>query len=482
MLTSINYCDVEIINLNNRKIGAAEINISGRQRMLSQRTAFFVLRLVHCNDLIESGRLRSELRKTIDLMDKSHQILLNGDLSLNISSQLSPRIRAIYFEPPFQLDQQVRDYIKAVRSLLLIEPEKLTPNHPCLTHIIEAASGVLLAGLDAVVNQYQQEIEATELQRELEHAELYYQSCQAVAIAQEKNQELEKIMAELQAAQSQLIQIEKLSSLGQMVAGIAHEINNPVSYIYGNLSHAEVYIQDLLNLLRLYQEAYPDATPEIKEEEVDVELEFLVEDLPKVLTSMQIGADRIRQIVLSLRNFSRSDCQEFAPTNLHEGIDTTILILQHRLKAQSDRPEIVIIKEYGKIPAVECYSGQINQVFMNFLSNAIDALEEYYQTQSKGGLVVDQPRIKVKTELVTSEEVRVIISDNGPGMSEAVKSHLFETFFTTKPQGKGTGLGLSISQEIIHKHHGNIRCESEFGQGTSFIINLPVKHSKPVNS
>jgi two-component system, NtrC family, sensor kinase len=286
----------------------------------------------------------------------------------------------------------------------------------------------------------------------------------------QKNIVLKETLQELRLTQSQLIQNEKMSSLGHLVAGIAHEINNPVNFIYGNLKYTDDYTQQLLWLLQLYQKHYPNPEPEIQNAKKEADIEYLTEDLPKMLNSMKIGADRIREIVLSLRIFSRLDEAEFKTADIHEGIDSTLLILQHRIKSQSHRPQITVIKEYAEIPRIQCFAGQLNQVFMNILANAIDALEEAFQ---KG--LCPEPRIRISSAQV-NENVTIQIADNGTGIPEAIQSHLFDPFFTTKPVGKGTGMGLSISYQIItEKHGGSLRCISLPGQGAEFIIAIPIR-------
>jgi two-component system, NtrC family, sensor kinase len=287
---------------------------------------------------------------------------------------------------------------------------------------------------------------------------------------QQKNINLKQTLQALKLTQSQLIQHEKMSSLGRLVAGIAHEINNPVNFIYGNLKYTDEYTQQLVSLLQLYQTYYPNPDPEIQNAEKEADIEYLIEDLPKILTSMKIGSERIREIVLSLRIFSRLDEAEFKTADLHQGIDSTLLILQHRIKAQSNRPQIELVKEYGEIPKIQCFAGQVNQVFMNILANAIDALEEAFE---KG--LCTEPIIRI-TSAQVNENIAITIADNGTGIPEAVQPHLFEPFFTTKPVGKGTGMGLSISYQIItEKHRGSLQCISSPEQGTEFVITIPIR-------
>ncbi|MEH1783490.1 ATP-binding protein [Nostoc sp.] len=276
---------------------------------------------------------------------------------------------------------------------------------------------------------------------------------------------------------SQLVHSEKMSSLGQLVAGVAHEINNPVNFISGNIGYANQYIQDLLRLLQLYQQNYPHPATEIQKETEAIDLNFLIADLPNLLTSMTVGAERITEIVLSLRNFSRLDEAEMKAVNIHEGIDNTLMILEHRLKLKSNHPTIEVIKEYGDLPLVECYAGQLNQVFMNLLANAIDALQESVENieWGVGEKALPTPQIRIQTKLTGENQVVICIADNGTGIPEKVQKHLFEPFFTTKPIGKGTGLGLSISYQIItQKHQGKLQCVSAPGQGTEFVIVIPL--------
>ncbi|MEM7713842.1 MAG: ATP-binding protein [Cyanobacteria bacterium P01_A01_bin.68] len=285
--------------------------------------------------------------------------------------------------------------------------------------------------------------------------------------------ELQATLDELKNTQAQLIQTEKMSSLGQMVAGVAHEINNPVSFVYGNINHVNDYVTDILELIELYQQELTSPGEDIEEKLEDMELDFVKEDLPKILASMKMGATRIREIVLSLRNFSRLDEADMKEVDIHEGIESTLLILQNRLKSKPNRTGIEIIKNYNNLPKIECYPGQLNQTFMNILSNAIDVLEEGRDTFG-----MQNPQISINTELIDNKTIAVRIADNGMGMSEEVKNKLFDPFFTTKPVGKGTGLGLSITYQIIvDKHQGKLYCVSEPSKGTEFIIEIP-QHQK----
>ncbi|MBD2610459.1 PAS domain S-box protein [Nostoc punctiforme FACHB-252] len=338
----------------------------------------------------------------------------------------------------------------------------------------------------------------------------------------QRTKDLEKTLEELQQTQIQLVQSEKMSSLGQLVAGVAHEINNPVNFIYGNLAHADNYIQDLVRLIRVYQQLHPHSISEIEEIAAEIDLEFLIEDLPKLLNSMKIGAQRIREIVLSLRNFSRMDEADMKEVNIHEGIDSTLMILEHRIKATPERPAIQIIKQYSDLPLVECYAGQLNQVFMNILANAIDALEEAIGSREWGvgngemretremgqgrrvfplcplphalcpmpddsscstvrnsktelSTLCLIPTIRIQTELTSKKQVVIRIADNGLGIPKEVKQRLFDPFFSTKPIGKGTGMGLSISYQIIsQKHCGSLECISQLGSGAEFVITIPL--------
>ena len=294
----------------------------------------------------------------------------------------------------------------------------------------------------------------------------------------EKSAQLEQTLKKLQLTQTQLVQSEKMSSLGQLVAGIAHEINNPVNFIYGNIEYANNYSHELMYLIKLYQQHYYPPAAEIEAESEERDIEFILEDLPQLLKSMKVGTERIREIVKSLRNFSRLDEAERKEVNIHEGIDSTLLILNNRFTPKVGK-EISLIKEYGNVPLVDCYVSQLNQVFMNIVVNAIDALEE---AQAKGKFSKSNeeeiPTIKIQTELRKKTIVTISISDNGTGMIEEVRQQIFDPFFTTKPVGKGTGIGLAISYQIVvEKHGGHIFCNSQLGEGSELIIEIPIQEN-----
>ena len=300
----------------------------------------------------------------------------------------------------------------------------------------------------------------------LENSRLYQQ-------AQNNAKELEISFSNLQQMQLQLIQSEKMSALGNLVAGVAHEINNPLGFISGNLSEVKVRLEDLVEHISLYRSSASEAKITAHAKKVDID--YLIEDLPHMIESMEIGCDRIENISTSLRTFSRADKDHQVLFNIHEGIDSTILILKHRLKANESRPAIEVIKQYGDLPQIHCFPGQLNQVFMNILANAIDALDESNQGRTFADIQAKPNRITIQTSVHEQKYVKIQIADNGIGMTEDVKQKIFDSLFTTKGVGKGTGLGLAIARQIIvEKHGGTIDVKSALGEGTEFTITLMI--------
>lgn len=409
------------------------------------------------------------------------ETLMETGFEVSIATNGEGAIEQVEYMPPdlILLDIQMPG-IDGFETCRRLKKNPLTNDIPiifmtALSDIEDKLKGLSLGAVDYITKPFQQEEVLARLRI---HLRLRYmskvlasQNNQLHHLTQNLEEKVAERTADLQRAQVQLVQREKLSALGELVAGVAHEINNPVSCISSNLPIAKQYVEDITGVLKLYQKHYPVPHPEIETEIDTVDLEFLLKDLPKILLSMEAGSDRICEISAALRSFSRSDQTGCTVSNLHEGLDSTLMVLHHRLKACGDRPAIQIIKNYQDIPPIECYPGQLNQVFMNILSNAIEALEEYH-TQQPPGFV---PTIKIETTLTKSQSIEIRISDNGPGMSNAIQDSLFNPFFTTKSVGKGTGLGMSISRQIIvEKHNGRLRCVSVPGKGAEFILELPI--------
>lgn len=348
-----------------------------------------------------------------------------------------------------------------------------------LSDAVDKVKGLELGAVDYITKPFQQEEAIARIKLHLKLAELTHTLEQQV---EARTAELSRPLQQLQDAQLQLVQREKMSTLGQLISGVGHEINNPVTFIIGNLPHIHQYMQDLLQLIQLYQDKMPEPDAEIVNWIEEINLDYLREDLTKLIGSMQEGSRRLEDISLSLRTFARSDMSlNKSEFQVHEGIDSTLVLLKHRTKANDRRPAIEIIKEYGDLPQIYCYPGQLNQVFMNLLANAIDAIEECSQDRDYRTAAQNPHRITIRTSVSAAQDaIAIAIIDNGSGMSAEVKSKIFDPAFTTKAVGKGTGLGLPISYQIIvDKHRGKLDCESKPGLGTEFLIVLPIQGRKP---
>ncbi|MEH2381320.1 MAG: response regulator [Nostoc sp.] len=359
-----------------------------------------------------------------------------------------------------------------------LKANPMTENIPvifmtALSDSTDKVAGLEIGAVDYITKPFQQEEVIARLKLHLKISLLTRTLEERV---QERTAELTQSLQQLQQTQLQLIQSEKMSTIGQMVAGIGHEINNPVGFVGGNLSYIEEYINDLLRLVSLQQQKLPQPNAEIQELLEEIDLEYLVEDLPKLMASMHQGITRLKEISLSLRTFARTDIASQVEFQIHEGIDSTIMLLRHRLKDNGDRPKIEVVTQYGDLPAISCYPGQLNQVFMNIIANAIDAFDELNQNHSDQKIAVYPNIITITTSVEPQQKtVTICIQDNGLGMPAEVQARIFEPSFTTKAVGKGTGLGLAISYQIIvDKHNGQLNCFSIPGEGTKFIIILPM--------
>ncbi|MEQ9371217.1 MAG: response regulator [Coleofasciculus chthonoplastes F3-SA18-01] len=394
---------------------------------------------------------------------------VNGGMALTAAKAVAPDLILLDIKMPDMNGYDVCSALKAspvTRDIPIIFIS-------ALDEVFDKVKAFALGGADYITKPFQFEEVLARVDHQLTIRQLTQDLEQRV---EERTAQLKQTLQDLQQAQVQLIQVEKMATLGQLVAAVAHEINNPVGFINGNLSCAKDYTNDLISLLRLYQDKFPHPGTEIEQESQDIELDYLIEDLPSILSSMKKGVDRLFQLSSSLRTFSRLDAHTKVVFNIHDGIESTLLILKHRLKANDKRPAIKVIKNYGDLPPIDCYPGQLNQVFMNIIANAIDALDEL-QTKKSEELNKDYlPQIKIDTDIQYDKETVIIrICDNGIGMPSQVKECIFDNFFTTKPVGKGTGLGLSIARQIVvEKHGGSLDFSSALEQGTEFVIELPM--------
>ncbi|BAY26691.1 response regulator receiver signal transduction histidine kinase [Calothrix sp. NIES-2100] len=391
--------------------------------------------------------------------------------------------QAEYAQPDLILLDVMMPGIDGFKTCQLLKKNQLTRDIPvifltALSDKFDKVQGLLIGGIDYITKPFQIEEVLARIQVHLKirflTKQLAEQNQQLEKRVEERTQELSQTLEELKQSQIQLVQQEKLSTLGQLVAGVAHEINNPLGFITGNLEFISNYIQSLITHLQLYQEIYPNPDDKIVKNARLIELEQIFQDVPKMFSSVNMGLERISEISDSLRTFARADTSHKVSFDIHDGIDSTLLILKHRLKANNQHPEIVVIKNYGSLPFLDCYPGQINQVFMNIIANAIEAFDA--DNQSKLDLGNTTPEIIITTVFEPGEKLIITtVKDNGTGISPEDSQKIFKQYFTTKPIGKGTGLGLSISRQIIEdKHQGKIYFNSVLGKGTEFIIELPV--------
>jgi signal transduction histidine kinase len=418
------------------------------------------------------------------LSDKGYKVrgVINGEMALKAARSTPPDLILLDITMPQMNGYEVCQNLKADGKTSGIPVIFLS----ALDQVLDKVTAFAVGGVDYITKPFnleevlarvENQLTIQRLQKKLHEQNAQLQ--QSEALEREKARQLEQTLKQLQQAQAQLIQSEKMSSLGNVVAGVAHEINNPISFIKGNLRPVTEYTQDLLKLVQLYEEDLPNPTQAIQEQLEAMDLAFLRNDLPKLIASMSIGADRIGEIVQSLRNFSRLDEAELKAVDIHEGLESTLMILQHRLKDEVGKTIIKVVKEYEELPKIECYAGQMNQVFMNVLTNAIDALhlQKSWAKQADNNSPI--PTITICTKLLSDFQVGIYITDNGPGIIEEIQQRIFDPFFTTKEVGQGKGLGLSISYAIVvDEHGGQLSCLSVPAQGATLAIEIPIHHSK----
>ncbi|WP_199246252.1 sensor histidine kinase [[Phormidium] sp. ETS-05] len=434
------------------------------------------------------------------LLEQGYEVrtALNGTMALQSVKVLRPELILLDIQMPdmdgYQLCERLKnlDEIKDIPIIFI----------SALDDVNSKVKAFTLGGVDYITKPFQVEEVIARVENQLMNRRLQKQLQESEMLARSQAEELSRTLNSLKKAQSQLVQSEKMSSLEHLVAGIAHEINNPINFIYGNISHVSEYTNNLFDIIDLlYEKLQPSIPPEVEEMIENVELDFIRTDLPEIMVSMRAGAERIREIVEVLRNYSRLDESGVKAVDIHQGINSALMILQHRFLETPDRPEIQVVKQYEELPKVACYAGLLNQVFMSALVNAIDAIEAKFNANAakKSSLPESDSQepekeidflaenrfgdnsfvgnISVSTHLIKPKDmVCIVISDNGVGMTDDVKQHLFEPFFTTKTVGKGRGLGMWISyQVVVEQHKGNIRCLSEPGEGTKLVIEIPIR-------
>lgn len=403
-------------------------------------------------------------------------VALNGETAFQQALDDPPDLILLDIQMPrmdgFKTCQQLKDHPSTERIPIIFMT--------ALSDISSKIKGLKMGAVDYLTKPFQQEEVLARIGVHIQIKNLTQSLLEKNLLLDQLNQKLKHLILEkddqLKQVQVKLIQADKLSSMGQMIAGITHEINNPLGFVIGNVNQVDEFLQDLLTHLELYQKFYPNPVPEIEYHAEEIDINFLMADLPEMIASIKQGAILIREISTSIRIFSRIDGPTKVLFNIHDGIDSTLLILKHRLQPNAAHPEIKIKKQYGILPQIEGFPGQLNQVFMNLIANAIDAVEESNQGKTYKEIMAHPNLITISTELTPDQtQVLIRITDNGVGMSEEVCSQLFDPFFTTKPVGKGTGLGLSISYQIVvEKHGGTIECHSQPRKGTEFIIKIPI--------
>ena len=447
--------------------------------MNSQQLASHVANLLVVDDTPDNLRLLSTM-----LSDKGYKVrgVINGEMALKAARSTPPDLILLDISMPQMNGYEVCQHLKADGRTSGIPVIFLS----ALDRVLDKVKAFAVGGVDYITKPFHLEEVLARVENQLTIQRLQKKMHEQNARLQEseakernKSQQLELALQQLQNAQAQLIQSEKMSSLGNVVAGVAHEINNPISFIKGNLSPVREYTEDLLRLVQLYTEDFPNPTAAIQEQLEAIDFAFLRNDLPKLIASMSIGADRIGEIVQSLRNFSRLDEAELKAVDIHEGIESTLMILQHRLKDEAQQTIIKVVKEYDNLPKIECYAGQMNQVFMNVLTNAIEALQSPKRWANDVDDSSSIPTITICTKLLSDFQVGIYITDNGPGITEEIQQRIFEPFFTTKTVGTGKGLGLSISYTIVvDDHGGQLSCFSIPDQGATLAIEIPIYHSR----
>jgi len=441
--------------------------------MNSQELESHVANLLVVDDTPDNLRLLSTM-----LSDKGYKVraVINGEMALKAARSTPPDLILLDITMPQMNGYEVCQHLKADGKTSGIPVIFLS----ALDQVLDKVTAFAVGGVDYITKPFHLEEVLARVENQLTIQRLQKKLHEQNAQLQESEaQQLEQALQQLQQAQAQLIQSEKMSSLGNVVAGVAHEINNPISFIKGNLRPVTEYTQDLLRLVQLYEEDLPNPTQAIQEQLEAMDLTFLRNDLPKLIASMSIGADRIVEIVKSLRNFSRLDEAELKAVDIHEGLESTLMILQHRLKDEVGQTMIKVVKEYEELPKIECYAGQMNQVFMNVLTNAIDALHLQKTLAKEADNNSPIPTITICTKLLSDFQVGIYITDNGPGIIEEIQQRIFEPFFTTKEVGQGKGLGLSISYAIVvDEHGGQLSCLSVPGQGATLGIEIPIHHFK----